>query len=78
MSEGKLASQVGHVTKELGRKVKSNSQEDIIVVLGLSLTKFKEKLKDITEQKLYYVQLDLGFTEVQKGTITVFGYIDGE
>lgn len=75
MSEGKLSAQIGHITKELGRKLNSEPQEDIIVVLGLRFNKFKEKLDEI-KSKTHYVQVDLGFTEVQKGTITAFGYIE--
>ena len=33
MSEGKLAAQVSHVSKELGRMTKSNPREDVIIVL---------------------------------------------
>lgn len=76
MSEGKLASQVGHVCKELGRKIISNAQEDIIVVLGLRFNKFKEELEKVKEQNFYHIQKDLGLTEVQKSTITSFGYIE--
>mgnify|MGYP000132409635 CR=1 FL=1 len=42
LTEGKLASQIGHVTKELGRKKPSVSNTDIIVVLKASKKKFDE------------------------------------
>lgn len=47
MSEGKLAAQVAHVSKELGRMAESNPREDVIVVLGLSATKFKKLLTNL-------------------------------
>lgn len=88
MSEGKLAAQVGHVCKELARKVQytllaeEDPKKDVIVVLGLRNNKFQEKLKELREgvdnyMKIHYEQIDLGLTEVQEGTTTVVGYIEG-
>ena len=88
MSEGKLAAQVGHVCKELSRKVQltllaqEDPKKDVIVVLGLRNNKFQEKIKELKEGednlfKVYYEQIDLGLTEVEEGTTTVIGYIDG-
>lgn len=81
MSEGKLASQVGHVCKQLGRNEDSVAKEDVIVVLGLRQNKFTNKLNEVTgvlpnQHHVYWVQEDLGLTEVDKGTITCFGYIE--
>lgn len=79
LTEGKLASQVGHVTKELGRKKSSNFEEDIIIVLKLSKTKFLEKIEDIKKSnKPFHIQTDMGLSEIPEGTITVIGYIDGD
>ena len=51
MSEGKLAAQVSHVSKELGKMTQSNPREDIIIVIGLSTTKFKETLDKLENYK---------------------------
>lgn len=77
LSDGKLASQCSHVAKELGRMLPSKPQEDIIVVLGLSHTKFLQSVVDIPQQHKYsHTQVDLGMTEVAAGTITAIGYIE--
>lgn len=81
LSPEKLASQVGHVTKELGRlKQNTNPEEDIIIVLGVSDNKFNNIYYSLanTEDCIYYLQVDLGYTEVEKGTATVIGYIQTE
>ena len=83
MSEGKLAAQIGHVCKQIGIteglsycEFEENDNEDVIVVLGLRETKFKEKLQECEGKYLTYTQTDLGYTEVEKGTITCFGYVE--
>lgn len=77
MSDGKLAAQVGHVMKELGRMTQSVPQEDVIVVLGLSATKFNEMLDKLnTYYKYNYYQTDNGLTEVPAGTKTVCGFVE--
>ena len=76
MSEGKLAAQVAHVSKQLGRMTESIPQEDVIVVLGLSATKFKETLDRLIDHKYYWYQKDNGLTEVPEGTITVCGFVE--
>lgn len=83
MSSGKLASQVGHVCKEIGKTdylsfCQSKPNSDVIIVLGLRKSKFEQKLIEITENPdlTSYVQVDLGHTEVKPGTKTVFGYIE--
>jgi len=84
MSEGKLAAQVGHVCKSIGFTEGFNfdypddckEEDDIIVVLGLRENKFKEKLKEYEDKNSTHIQEDLGYTEVEKGTITCFGYIE--
>ena len=69
MSEGKLAAQVAHVSKELGRLTESVPQQDVIVVLGLSATKFKETLDKLGDYKHSWYQSDNGLTEVPEGTV---------
>lgn len=83
MSEGKLAAQVGHVCKNIALEANSYgvflSKNDTIVVLGLRQNKFKEKIDTLESLNSFtYIQKDLGFTEVEKGTITVFGYTEKE
>ena len=83
MSEGKLAAQVGHVCKNLSLEAHSYNQrvskDDVIVVLGLRQNKFKEELLKLESlEKFTYIQEDLGFTEVEKGIVTAFGYIDND
>lgn len=76
MTPQKLAAQVGHVVKELGRmQPNSNPRGDIIVVLQASDKKFEE-IKTKFADSYNYLQVDLGMTEVPAGTETCFGYID--
>lgn len=75
MSEGKLAAQVGHVCKELGRQKYSDPKEDIIIVLGLRQNKFSDKFFEMRTSPFFYAQIDLGITEVDNGTVTAFGFI---
>lgn len=80
MSPQKLAAQVGHVAKELGRlAVWTDPKTDVIIVLQASDKKFDE-IRDFFSAEeqgtLHYLQVDLGLTEVPAGTETCFGYID--
>ena len=82
MSEGKLAAQVGHVCKELGRRpdpvMPCDAEDDIIIVLGVSDTKYKElSLQYQTEDLFWYQQIDNGMTEIAANTVTCFGHIEG-
>lgn len=77
MTEGKIASQVGHVCKELGRMLPSYAPDDVIIVLGVSDTKYKELCLQYQKNTIcWYEQVDAGNTEVIKGTPTAFGYIE--
>ena len=81
MSQGKIASQIGHVCMQVALEMNSYRggvliEDKVVVVLGLRQNKFKEKLKEIEKsENLYYIQKDLGITEVNKGIVTAFGYI---
>lgn len=80
MSPQKLAAQVGHVVKELGRiKPWSAPKDDVIVVLQASDKKFDE-IRDYfsaeEQETIHYLQVDSGRTEVPAGTETCFGYIE--
>ena len=90
MSEGKVAAQVAHVTLNIGFDVGQdcldfseylnvnslNPTDQTIIVLGLSNKKFQEQLAFIEEYEYSHIQKDLGFTEVEEGTITAFGFIE--
>lgn len=78
MSPGKMASQVGHVCKELGKTMTSEAKEDTIIVLGVRDNKYSQ-LKQMTCYADFplYEQVDLGYTELTANTPTCFGYIDG-
>ena len=83
MSNGKIAAQVGHVCRKSGvysqvteNQEIVNTSDDVIIVLGLRQNKFNEKLQQIKDEMYdVFIQKDLGFTEVEKNTITAFGYI---
>ena len=54
-------------------------RDQTIIVLGLSHTKFNEKLNALRQQHCqpdYHVQVDKGLTEIPEGTITTFGLIE--
>lgn len=77
MSAPKLAAQVGHVCKELGRmQPDSIAQDDSIVVLMASNAKFESLLIEMTNHEHHYVQTDNGLTEVPPGTKTVLGWVE--
>lgn len=77
MSPQKLAAQVGHVCKELGRMCPNTTPEDdSIVVLMASATKFDALLVEMLDHPFHYVQVDTGKTEVPAGTKTVLGWIE--
>ena len=90
MSKEKLAAQVGHITLNLGYTegwlrghdgyFDWNWQDQTIIVLGLSHTKFVEMCDRIVNNKrvISHVQIDAGRTEVEPGTITAVGYIEEE
>ncbi len=73
MSPEKLAAQVGHVVL----KVTTCCEENTIVVLKASATRFKSLQEELIEGGYnIFVQEDLGLTEVDAGTETVFGYVE--
>ena len=71
MPEGKVASQVAHAVKNLG----VTPIDSTIVVLRVSDKKFDEL---VAEHPDCYVQVDLGFTVVEKGTATAAAWIEIE
>lgn len=79
LTEGKVASQCGHVAKELGRMCPSYPKGDVIIVLGVSDNKYQElSLQQKLGDSYWYEQVDAGSTEVDEGTPTAFGYIEHE
>ena len=68
MSEGKVAAQVAHAVKNLGKTpIDCN-----IVVLKVSNKKFNE----LVLENDCYVQTDKGLTEVESGTQTAAAWIE--
>ena len=85
MSAGKLAAQVGHVCKTLGKKCgqafpecESSWQDDQIIVLSLSDKKFNEVMDTLKSTKylMWHLQIDNGVTEIPPNTPTVVGFIE--
>jgi len=68
MSEGKVAAQVAHAVKNLG----PSPIDSTIIVLKVSDKKFFEM---IAEQDCY-VQVDLGYSEVEPDTATAAAWIE--
>ncbi len=71
MSEGKVAAQIAHAVKNLGRTPADCS----IVVLKVSDKKFNELTKSVGDISF---QRDMGFTEVPEGTITAAAWIESK
>lgn len=78
MSPEKLAAQVGHVILKIADHygIDYPYTDNTIVVLKASATKFNSLQEDLKEDELLFVQKDLGLTEVDAGTETVFGYVE--
>ena len=78
MSPAKLAAQVGHVCKELGRQYPiSDHEKDVIIVLKASETKIKKYIdEDFQKYQYKHAQVDIGLTEVQDGSVTAIGWIE--
>lgn len=79
MSPEKLAAQVGHVILQIADYYGVDNPYDMntVVVLKASATKFKEYQQELIDGGVHiFVQKDLGLTEVDAGTETVFGYVE--
>ena len=73
MSPAKLASQVGHVVANIALI------PERIIVLKASKTKFDEKIDQLSSNTNFsdwHIQFDAGYTEVEKGTPTVVGWLE--
>ena len=84
LSPEKLAAQTGHV---VGNLLRLNDEygfgkidrDTVIVVLKASDKKFEEKRQELKQSYppvVYYLQVDLGLTEIPAGTETVIGWIE--
>ena len=80
LSDQKLAAQTGHVVGNLLRLTDLEIDRDtVIVVLKASDKKFEEKRQELKQSYppvVYYLQVDLGLTEIPEGTETVIGWIE--
>lgn len=79
MSKGKIASQIAHAVAGLhgkhGFPYQYNDEQIIVLMASYSkLTAIIEEL-DPTHTE-YYIQRDLGLTEVQSGTVTALAYLE--
>lgn len=72
MSEGKVAAQVAHAVKNLGR----TPHDCTIVVLKVSDKKFNELIEEHGSKPEFYAQVDLGLTEVDVDTVTAAAWIE--
>lgn len=68
MSEGKIASQVAHAVKGLGKF----EPDCVIAVLGVSCKKFNE----LIASNHCYIQSDMGLTEVSPGEYTAASWVE--
>jgi len=75
MSDKKLASQCSHAVGGLVNKIGYDSNTRIIV-LETRTNRLNELYQNCTQPK--YLQKDLGFTEVEKGSLTAFAYLESE
>jgi len=73
MTEGKLAAQCCHAVAGLVASV-GYKMDTVIVILEAREKKFFEIWDSIEKNK--YMQVDLGFTEVEAGTKTAFAYVE--
>ena len=83
LSPEKLAAQTGHVVgniiQKAIRRLQMIDKNTVIVVLKASDKKFEEKRQELKQSYppvVYYLQVDLGLTEVPAGTETVIGLIE--
>ena len=83
LSPEKLAAQTGHVVgniiQESIRRLQMIDKDTVIVVLKASDKKFEEKRQELKQSYppvVYYLQVDLGLTEIPAGTETVIGWIE--
>lgn len=70
MNPGKLASQVAHVACELSLLV--GDKPDKVIVLECR----ESKLKSLSANDAVVYQYDLGYTEVESGTLTAVGWVE--
>lgn len=72
MSPGKLSAQVAHVVLRLQSELNLTHHPHKIIILEAR----QGKLKNLAEQECCVAQYDLGYTEVESGTLTAIAYVE--
>jgi peptidyl-tRNA hydrolase len=75
MSEGKISSQCCHAVAGLVAQI-GYDRDTKIIILGARATKFFDLYDQQKESTPVYMQVDLGYNEVEAGEHTAFAYLE--